>query len=50
MIYHGDRAVTACDGGYSGMQTSRFATGRGSLCGCPGWKAGELLATVVFLA
>lgn len=44
MVYHGDRAVAACDGGFSGMQLSSYGhRGRG-LCKCPGWKAGESLS------
>lgn len=42
-VYHGDRAITACDGGYMGTQNTRVRSEPGkAYCKCPGWVAGRL--------
>lgn len=40
--WHGDRAISGCDGGYDGKELRRFRPygdfASVSLCNCPGWS------------
>lgn len=39
-VNHGDRAVTACDGGYESLdQHNRLGLARIAVCSCPGWQS-----------
>lgn len=41
LLWHGDRAICACDGGWDRIQTfhRNVKPGEGvSLCPCPGWR------------
>lgn len=47
MVFHGDRAVAACDGGYAGTRPSPSGlvtlarSGPHTLCHCPGWERAD---------
>ncbi len=40
MAWHGDRAISSCDGGYNPTATHTRAGAPGPLCRCSGWVRG----------